>query len=614
MPEQYVWLFWSVAFLVLWLIAYVAFPRQRQIMFWASLLTMPFGLTEPLFVPAYWNPPSLFNLAQKTGFDIESLIFSFGIGGIGAILHNLLTGRTHAGLLPVDSSVDRLTLRYVVQEWAPAVPMVTFPALYLLPWNPIYPAIFALGLGFTAAAISRPELWFKIGVGAILFGVYYGVFLLALQWTANGYVEKVWNLPALSGIGVAGVPIEELIFAAVFGAYWSSAYEPLAYVAKDLNRPAAVTLVGLILATIMTILVAGLRDLSAFALAMALMVTIAASIFYAGLTAVSRASTSNFRYIAIAIGSSIVVFWLLGKSIPAHLDLLAVWLAMVMVAARLGCLLRGCCHGRPSQFGIVYNGVKESPGVAPYYLGVRLFPVQAIEAGVNTILAGVILVQLWTSGAAGMGFATYVVGYSTCRFALEFIRGDAGRYFFLALSGAQWSSIFAAASIIALEFLNCVPSSEWHRYALLLVLISAVVLGIVTRCGTTLVYRVQSAPHLAQLAQAVKFIDRSQLLQPDAIDNVKDNNSAVSTPGKLPPVMTFRTSVGLELAGSRMVDHSGYRTDYQFRFANGQMLPKRIADLVHNILLHLKNCKEAICYEQDSEGSFRLVISSRHEN
>ena len=57
----------------------------------ASLFTMPFGLSEPLFVPEYWNPPSLFDLAQQTGFDIESLIFCFGIGGIGAVLYNVLT-------------------------------------------------------------------------------------------------------------------------------------------------------------------------------------------------------------------------------------------------------------------------------------------------------------------------------------------------------------------------------------------------------------------------------------------------------------------------------------------------------------------------------------------
>ncbi|MDQ7073279.1 MAG: hypothetical protein Q9N32_07220, partial [Gammaproteobacteria bacterium] len=57
----------------------------------SSLFTMPFGLTEPLFVPEYWMPPSLFNLAENTGFDIESLIFCFGIGGIGSVFYNLFT-------------------------------------------------------------------------------------------------------------------------------------------------------------------------------------------------------------------------------------------------------------------------------------------------------------------------------------------------------------------------------------------------------------------------------------------------------------------------------------------------------------------------------------------
>lgn len=36
-----------------------------------SLGTMPLGLTEPLFVPAYWNPPTLWDLARQVGFDLE---------------------------------------------------------------------------------------------------------------------------------------------------------------------------------------------------------------------------------------------------------------------------------------------------------------------------------------------------------------------------------------------------------------------------------------------------------------------------------------------------------------------------------------------------------------
>ena len=220
-PDQYVWLAWSAAFLLPWLAAYAAFPRHRRAMIWASLITAPLGLTEPLFVPAYWNPPSLFDLAHATGVDIESLIFSFGIGGIGAILYNVLTSRTDIPVLPDQRYSPHHRLHY----WALAVPFLSFPVLYLFRWNPIYPAIVAMALGAAATMLCRPDLARKTWIGALLFAGYYLLFLLALETTAPGYIERVWNIQALSGVRVLGIPLEELLFAAAFGAYWSGVYE-----------------------------------------------------------------------------------------------------------------------------------------------------------------------------------------------------------------------------------------------------------------------------------------------------------------------------------------------------------------------------------------------------
>lgn len=219
--DKYVWLVWSIAFLVPWLVAYAAFPPQRKVMMWASVFTTPLGLTEPLFVPSYWSPPSLFDLARKTGFDLESLIFSFGIGGIGAVLYNFAIGRE---LAPV-AAMERHSSPHMLHGWALVVPLVSFPVLYLLPWNPIYPAIVALFLGAAAAIWCRRDLGRKTLVGAILFVAYYTVFLVGVEWTASGYIERVWNLSALSGLRLAGIPIEELLFAAAFGAYWSGVYD-----------------------------------------------------------------------------------------------------------------------------------------------------------------------------------------------------------------------------------------------------------------------------------------------------------------------------------------------------------------------------------------------------
>src|SRR6266705_981496 len=97
---HYVWFVWSSAVLLPWLILFVRLPRYRTVMIWSRISTMPFGLTELLFVPRYWNPPSLFDLAQRTGFDLESLIFCFAIGGVGAVLYNVLT---HQDLEPISS-------------------------------------------------------------------------------------------------------------------------------------------------------------------------------------------------------------------------------------------------------------------------------------------------------------------------------------------------------------------------------------------------------------------------------------------------------------------------------------------------------------------------------
>ncbi len=190
-----------------------------------SAVTALFGLSEPLFVPAYWNPPSLFDLAQRTGFDFESLIFSFGIGGVGGALYPTLTGRHHQTI----GVAERYAPLHRRHWLAMATPFVAFPILFALAWNPIFPAIIAMVLGAVATALCRPDLRRNAWVGAALFTVYYVGFLVILRFLAPGYIERVWNLTALSGFRPAGFPIEELLFAAAFGLYWSGVYEHLTW-------------------------------------------------------------------------------------------------------------------------------------------------------------------------------------------------------------------------------------------------------------------------------------------------------------------------------------------------------------------------------------------------
>lgn len=103
---------------------------------WTSLL----GFTEPLFVPAYWNPPSLFNLAQKTGFDIESLLFSFGIGGLTVVLYERIFPVRHEVVSIAERHHPRHRFHLFVLLSAPLIFLVLAALTGL---NPIGSALLA---------------------------------------------------------------------------------------------------------------------------------------------------------------------------------------------------------------------------------------------------------------------------------------------------------------------------------------------------------------------------------------------------------------------------------------------------------------------------------------
>ncbi len=221
MKHHYAWLIWSSAFLIPWAVLFGTNPALRAVMWRVSLATMLFGFTEPIFVPTYWNPPSLFEFAQRTGFDIESLIFSFAIGGIGTVLYNGLLHRTFVSAPPAE----RNTPWHKLHLGALLLPIVVFVPLYLLPWNPIYAVLTSLAVGAIGSDICRPELLRKSFVGGLLFLGLYAVFMLGLKWLAPGYIVEVWNLRALRGGLLYGIPVEELWFGLTFGLYWSAVYE-----------------------------------------------------------------------------------------------------------------------------------------------------------------------------------------------------------------------------------------------------------------------------------------------------------------------------------------------------------------------------------------------------
>jgi len=224
MDIQYAWLIWSLLLVGIWLVVYIFLndKEKRKEMLIVSLLTSLTGLTEPLFVPVYWNPPSLFNLASLMGFDIESLIFSFAAGGIVVIIYELIFRTAHEKM--EVSSHHATPHRYHL--WAIlSMPIIFFILLFFTKLNPIYISVISLIVGGLATWYCRPDLKNKMVTSAFLFLGLYFFYFLTLIIMFPGYVQQVWNLQVVSGILVVGIPLEELLYAFSFGFMWSSIYE-----------------------------------------------------------------------------------------------------------------------------------------------------------------------------------------------------------------------------------------------------------------------------------------------------------------------------------------------------------------------------------------------------
>jgi hypothetical protein len=215
-----VWFSWSLLLLCIWGIVYAALksPESRHEMLVVSAWTSLLAFTEPLFVPAYWNPPSLFGLAQSTGFDIESFIFSFGIGGLAVVLYELIIPVRHVPFLKKHTHLYHpLALVFT--------PLLFVVIILLTRVNPIYAAIIALLSGGCLVLVVRSDLRRKMFMSAIIFLGLYSAYFLTLVVSAPGYVQRVWDLAALSGLEILGIPLEELAFAFSFGFFWSGVYE-----------------------------------------------------------------------------------------------------------------------------------------------------------------------------------------------------------------------------------------------------------------------------------------------------------------------------------------------------------------------------------------------------
>jgi phosphatidylglycerol:prolipoprotein diacylglycerol transferase len=144
--------------------------------------------------------------------------------------------------------------------------------------------------------------------------------------------------------------------------------------------------------------------------------------------------------VAFAVG-----FWYMRKH---HLpvwpvaDAMAPGLALGHVIGRFGCLLAGCCYGKPTTlpWGVTFTDPFAASNVGTP-LHVALHPTQLYEAGAEFLILIVLLAtEKYWRRRAGWTWWIYILLYGISRFFIEFFRGDP-RGFTMGFSTSQWISM-----------------------------------------------------------------------------------------------------------------------------------------------------------------------------
>lgn len=238
-----------------------------------------------------------------------------------------------------------------------------------------------------------------------------------------------------------------------------------------------------------------------------------------------------------------LVLRLLRQPVLSYMDITILGAGLFQAFGRVGCLLVGCCHGLPSRFGLRYTHNHAQTGFPSYLIGVRLFPIQAVEAlcVFAIVFAGGATLLSPPAPAPGSVTAFFALAYAFARIFIEFFRGDVARPVYADFSQAQWISLFLSAAILLAERFGVLPATPWH---------AIVPLTIAAAMLCTQIYRGISKSRLFELIQPQHIRELADFLAlRPSVQNLR------AWPSAVPPseIALMTTTAGLRLSSTELL-------------------------------------------------------------
>lgn len=289
---------------------------------------------------------------------------------------------------------------------------------------------------------------------------------------------------------------------------------------------------------------------------------------------------------------------LLHQPILPYLDVTVLGLGLFLAFGRLGCLMVGCCHGRPHGWGVCYRDEHASAGFTRHLVDVRLFPVQLGESlwvG-GTVLVGSFFVL--RGSQPGEALASCVIAYGLGRFCFEFLRGDPGRLYLWGFSEAHWTSLILMCGVIWAELKGVIPFQSWHATVTAGLVAAMIAVALRRRFRKTAKHQLLHPRHVKEVAEAIEAFHLPQYQM---------------SPGIEPKSVDLRcTSLGIRISASRTQSPAGHFQHYALSSKNYGMT-EDIGRTLAGLILQLRHPLAASEIVRGRQGVFHLLIRPRRE-
>jgi Prolipoprotein diacylglyceryl transferase len=312
---------------------------------------------------------------------------------------------------------------------------------------------------------------------------------------------------------------------------------------------------------------------------------------FLGLVVAGKAITGRERIvyyhhqIGVLAASALVARAFHQPALP-YLDVAVLAIGAFLACGRIGCLMVGCCHGRPFRWGIRYRDEHAAAGFPAHLVGVRLFPVQALESfGVLLIvIVGVIFVL--ERRLPGAALLWYTFTYGALRFALEFVRGDSARPYTWGFSQPQWLSLWLISGALGMELAGRAALTAWHV---------ALVLGVIAVMAAVTLHR---------------KLDRSQrfgFFHPRHVSEIAEALRVAGIAGQPDTLAIVSTSLGLRISTEQIRIPEAVIRQYAFSRLNGGMQRETAAQLA-SLVIELRHRSASSELLAGNRGVFHLLV------